>query len=41
MLEVQKATIDSAANSRLAEIRASLGGGSGGSPVAGRGHPRD
>jgi hypothetical protein len=30
MLEVQKATIDSAATSRLDEIRASLGSGTGG-----------
>jgi phage shock protein A len=36
MLEVQKATIDSAANSRLDQIRASLGSGSGGTGGGGQ-----
>ena len=36
MLEVQKATIDSAASSRLDQIRASLGSGSGGTGAGGQ-----
>ena len=36
MLEVQKATIDSAASSRLDQIRASLGSGSGGPGAGGQ-----
>jgi phage shock protein A len=37
MLEVQKATIDSAAKSRLDQIRASLGTGTGGTGAGGAG----